>query len=782
MSGDGSVGVMSVAARSGSFGGRISNGTTAGSTAYARHAFAARSDASAAGWFRWRSDSGTTSSNGTGLRFFAGGTRIVDVYRQDQNGQIWLRTRTAAGTHAFTNTGQTVALNSWTKLGLRVVYNGSGSVSRVVVSVDDVDRIDASNFDLQSGNFNELQIGTEHPQVVDLDVDDVTVNWSAGAGTSTVTVGATVLSATSLSATACASGTAGVTNFGLVLPGAATVTPNDCAIAFSSTNDTAMLHINQADGLGSAMFRPTVGTLDGGFVGHTGTGAGKVSTNIGASDRAYAIAMQPDGKLVTAGYATVGGTGMFAVARYDRSGVLDPGFGNSGITTTDIPGLSGDAARAVALQSDGRIVVVGYAGGGTAQNWVLARYTAAGALDTSFGCSSPPCTGYVSTDVTAGRQDDAYAVALQGDGKIVVAGMTGIDGTSSAFAVARYTTSGLLDTTFGTNGITKTLIGADFSIARAVALDSAGRAVLAGTSQAGTNGYDVALARYTTSGQLDDTFGCATPPCPGVIETRIGSGEDRLHAISIPAGGKIIVGGYATAATRDALVARFDPNGVLDTSFNGNGWRTFDSGAADEINGIVATPEGTTMAVGYGGSGQDYLVLRYDASGTLDTSFNSTGSQLVDTGGSDRAQAISAADDGHVTIAGHCTCSASDDISLIRYEAAKISDYSNLGVAGDTDWSGGANMFGSCLRGLSGSGGAASWTIDPAGTCSASDSAPWYPVARKPGDAGSRVGAAQTPGQTVTANVRFGVRMAGTQLPGAYVAPVTISVMAPNVP
>ena len=186
---------------------------------------------------------------------------------------------------------------------------------------------------------------------------------------------------------------------------------------------------------------------------------------------AKAVVVQPDGKLVAAGE--------FSLARYDPDGTLDENFGDEGTVRTDLDAGFTDFASDVALQPDGSIVVVGIVddGGANDENFGVQRYDSNGILDTDFGDE-----GTVTTDFNGGT-DRAYGVAVQGDGKIVVAGQASdVDGTGNDFAVARYDTAGALDTSFGTNGtglVTTDVVGVvDFG--HDVALDADGNIVVVG--------------------------------------------------------------------------------------------------------------------------------------------------------------------------------------------------------------------------------------------------------------------------------------------------------------
>jgi hypothetical protein len=173
--GDGSVATASGSAKTGGYGLHIAETATAVSGSYARKNHTATDTVRAAGWFRSPTE-GASGNNNANLRIFSAGVRIVDVYRQNSTGEMWLRTRKNDGTFRFDNTGQTRSTNVWYRWDVTVKYNGVGAVSRIVVKLDGTTYIDASDFDLDAGSFDMVQVGAEHPnQYLDLDVDDVIV-------------------------------------------------------------------------------------------------------------------------------------------------------------------------------------------------------------------------------------------------------------------------------------------------------------------------------------------------------------------------------------------------------------------------------------------------------------------------------------------------------------------------------------------------------------------------------------------------------------------------------
>jgi uncharacterized delta-60 repeat protein len=217
------------------------------------------------------------------------------------------------------------------------------------------------------------------------------------------------------------------------------------------------------------------GDLDATF----GSG-GVVTTSVGPDDEyAYDVAIQPDGKIVVVGYADNGSDADFALARYTISGTLDTSFGSGGVVTTPI-GPRDDYGWSVAIQPDGKIVAAGYASNGSDEDFALARYTVSGTLDTSFGSN-----GIVTTPIGS-SYDHVYDIALQPDGKIVVVGYAN-NGSDDDFALVRYTASGTLDTTFGSSGVVTTPIGLDDDHGWSIALQPDGKIVAAGFANNGSD-------------------------------------------------------------------------------------------------------------------------------------------------------------------------------------------------------------------------------------------------------------------------------------------------------
>jgi uncharacterized delta-60 repeat protein len=212
------------------------------------------------------------------------------------------------------------------------------------------------------------------------------------------------------------------------------------------------------------------------------------------------VAIQADGRIVVAGHATGGGYSDFAIVRYLADGSLDTSFGIGGMLK-DTLGYYHDRIQSILIQPDGRIIAAGYGDVdiGLNHDFVLARYLPTGERDSAFGMD-----GIVTTDFSV-SDDQGRSAILQPDGKIVVAGYSQ-QSVFYDFAVARFNTDGSPDSSFSSDGKLTTAIGAGSDMAFSVGLQVNGKIVAVGGSETGT-GYDFALTRYNPNGSLDTTFG-----------------------------------------------------------------------------------------------------------------------------------------------------------------------------------------------------------------------------------------------------------------------------------
>jgi uncharacterized delta-60 repeat protein len=368
---------------------------------------------------------------------------------------------------------------------------------------------------------------------------------------------------------------------------------------------------------------------------------GLATTNItGANDQARALALQPDGKIVAAG----GNGTVFALARYNPNGTLDAGFGTGGTVTTRVPGppLPRSLSHAIAVQPDGKIVAAGQLSSSVELGLVaLVRYNQDGSLDPTFSGD-----GIVTTTIRGLPGTAANALAIGPDGRITVVGATG------DFFAARYNPDGSLDPGFGNGGIVVAPAG---GWAQAMFLRADGRIVAAGTASA-----DFRVVRYNPNGSLDPTFGQG-----GTATTDFAGGADEGRAVVNRPDNRIVVAGFGPA---DIELAAYNQDGSLDTTFGQGGKVTTDiANTQDEANGAALQADGKLVVAGR--AGNDFALVRYNANGTLDTTFGRGGKVTTDfAGGADSAAAVTIQPDGRIIVAGRAAnAGTGNDFALARY-------------------------------------------------------------------------------------------------------------------
>jgi uncharacterized delta-60 repeat protein len=368
-------------------------------------------------------------------------------------------------------------------------------------------------------------------------------------------------------------------------------------------------------------------------------------------DIAYALAVGRDGKPVVAGVSGREGRSEMALARYTTRGRLDRSFGVGGKALTSFGPRNKVEARAVALQVDGKVVL---AGGVRFGDFALARYTAHGRLDPSFGQN-----GKVLTHFGSRRNfSDATALAIQPDGKLVAVGSwfrNPINGPGR-FALARYTSRGRLDPSFGHGGKVLTSFGGrSEAYAAALLIQRDGKLVVAGEDSAGSY-LAVALARYNADGSLDPSFGSG-----GRAVTKVAEYGGGASAVVLQADGKIVVN--AAGGERRVLV-RYTVHGKLDRSFGVDGKAV----ASKTAPALALQRDGKFVDAGWVlGRSREFALHRYTPSGALDSSFGRGGKVFTDFGAFARANALAVQANGKIVAAG---TRSSKDFAVARYTSS----------------------------------------------------------------------------------------------------------------
>ncbi|MDZ8069957.1 MAG: DUF4347 domain-containing protein [Nostoc sp. DedQUE08] len=375
---------------------------------------------------------------------------------------------------------------------------------------------------------------------------------------------------------------------------------------------------------------------------------GKVITSINTgTDEGYSLGIQSNGKIVVAG-STYNGTNFdFALIRYNIDGSLDNTFGNSGKAITAI-GSGSEEINSLAIQSDNKIVVTGYTASNGSNVFALVRYNLDGSLDTTFGSN-----GKVTTAVGTSSYSQSYSLAIQSDGKIVVAGQANYE-----FALVRYNSNGSIDTSFGNNGQVITDLGSSTSTIKKIVIQPDGKIVASGYAFNGSNidFTDFAVVRYNSDGSLDNTFGNA-----GKVITPISNGLDMADDVVLGSNGRIFLVGEskgnfalvsylgnsqnqsptinlpgtnptytenAPAIIIDSIATITDPDsqnfdtGKLTVNFSANGTGDdrleIQNSATNKIvvNGTEILYDGSFIATYSGGIGTQNLVINFTSKAT----------------------------------------------------------------------------------------------------------------------------------------------------------------------
>lgn len=374
------------------------------------------------------------------------------------------------------------------------------------------------------------------------------------------------------------------------------------------------------------------------------------------------IQIQNNGYLVASGYAN----SQAQVVRYTSTGDLDTTFGNQGIVQI----LSGDNTKIFdsVLQSDQKIIVAGSATD-TRYDLFVARLLTDGTLDSSFGTN-----GIVQSLI--GQNATAYSVALQSDGKIVIAGTASSGNTVTGF-ITRYTTAGVLDSSFGTNGvvtISRTQGIGLFSLF----IQSNDALVVAGFQTVGSQNQ-LFCARYTASGSLDASFGSS-----GFVTTPIGSNDLVQKIVSLSDGSLILVGSTILAGTFVSMTVKLTSSGTFDASFGSGGVLLTNLVSESYAYSVIVQPDSKIVAVG-GSVNQanpiQTTLFRYTTNGSFDTSFGNQGAVVTANPLSNQANASLIQPDGSIVVAGSISVGSSPFNMLARFTASGQLD-SSFGVNG----------------------------------------------------------------------------------------------------
>ena len=412
--------------------------------------------------------------------------------------------------------------------------------------------------------------------------------------------------------------------------------------ACSSEDDTP--EASEAGGETTEAQKPT--GLDAGF-GQGGVLALPMSPD--AHDRLLAVAGGPDGSVFAAGWTSPGGDNSMVVAKIGSDGKLDQAFGQAGIASVNVAagGKTVEVARAVAVQSDGKVVIAGpvekdpKATGAAAKDTDIAvvRFDATGKPDPAFGKG-----GTARIDIGAGKAvgesyvaDNSWGIAALSGGRVVVFGSSpAADRDDADYAIVGLTGAGVLDQAFGTKGITRVDVNQATDNARAVVVQPDGKLVFAGYSRNKEGVIDPVLIRTGSDGKLDSGFGQDGVATAAVIP----GGVAEAYGVALQ-GDKFVLAGYGRGASADEKVdmmsMRFNADGSWDKSYGTDGLTRIDvAGDADRGRNVAVLPDGRVLIVGSGSpqaGASDAMVVLLDKDGKATSKFGTDGRVLSDLGG-----------------------------------------------------------------------------------------------------------------------------------------------------
>jgi uncharacterized delta-60 repeat protein len=400
---------------------------------------------------------------------------------------------------------------------------------------------------------------------------------------------------------------------------------------------------------------------------------GVVKTPVGNNvDIGNAVAIQTDGKIVVAGECyDLNFNPDFSLVRYLTNGILDTTFGIKGKVIADFGGNGFGMPRSIIILKDGKILV---AGTGVLRDLRMLQFKTNGTLDSSFGNNGKVVTTIPATSIWVTTAN------LQRDEKIVVAATTGID-TSYYFSLLRYNKNGVIDSSFGSGGIISTLMATSYEGCTGSAIQQDGKIVISGTSHPHGTDLEFSSARFLTTGVIDSTYGGA-----GKVYTKFNGFASIAKAVAFQHNGKIVIAGEAE---NDFALVRYNNDGSLDSTFGVYGVmrKNFFGQSLDRVKAMVIQSDDKIVLGGYmeGIVGSQFVIIRFNANGIYDNTFQGS---LVppSNNGTDKGWSLAIQNDGKIIMAGETSVqNGYPDFALIRFKACTTSK--------DTTWVSGCKNY-----------------------------------------------------------------------------------------
>ena len=402
----------------------------------------------------------------------------------------------------------------------------------------------------------------------------------------------------------------------------------------------------------------TTGTLDPTF-----NGTGKVVYDRDNMDLYQDVKVQPDGRIVTVGTSyNPSWAAVIEVTRYNTDGSFDASFGTGGHYNYST-GVETGANKCI-IKNNGKILICGYTTDYATYSMVIIQLNANGTPDATFGTQ-----GVVITQTNSGEKN-AFSMALQGDGKILLAGYAVNSDYRNAPVVLRFSSAGVLDTSFGTNGVATvpvTEIDNDFA---AVSVQSDGKIVAAGHISNGMSWFSLLVARFDQNGILDPGYGTA-----GVVNLNIGNVDDEFFDMVLTGNDQAILTGFVVSQadlSYHLLLMKLTNGGYPSISFGLDGYTTWGDVPYTFGDAMVLQPDGKILVAGCTGAlapgNNDWALWRFEANGNIDNTFGTNGVVTTEfSGNADEALGIALSQD-KIVIAGKTRNAANKlDFAVARY-------------------------------------------------------------------------------------------------------------------
>ena len=385
---------------------------------------------------------------------------------------------------------------------------------------------------------------------------------------------------------------------------------------------------------------------------------GKVTKYFGSGFAYSSKVLIQDEEIIAVGMATIDGLNKFILSRYLSSGVIDSTFGVDGTTITQI-GTGNTFGIGATFQTDGKIIMVGNVDHANYTSFGVTRYLPDGTPDNTFGDGG-------STILDLGDSpDQAYAVDLQSDGKILVAGFTGQWGEMD-WAIVRFNSDGTLDNSFGENGkVIFDVFGFNDELRDLRVLSDDRFCVIGFAGEDAVNG-SATVGQFLADGTIDASFGSN-----GIVKIPTGYDYSIAHGMDLTSDEKIVISGNVDiGGSNRFLTSRINSDGTLDESYNGIGFVISDFGDNEGLSAVKVQSDGKILAAGQYGAwpGVDFAIVRYNEDGTPDATFGAGGLTYTDFFGEpDYGVGVALQNDGKVVVGGSALQDGIYSMALARY-------------------------------------------------------------------------------------------------------------------